>query len=106
MPAKAGVQLLAQDWVPASAGTSGKSGMSGKGEDEQKRAEQGTRSAHVERLGALRLAGSVERDLLDARLGLLEQFLAAALERFAALVDRDRFLERHLAFLEPLDDGL
>ena len=33
-----------------------------------------------------------------------QQFLAAPLERFAALVDRHRFLERHLALLQPLDD--
>ena len=59
---------------------------------------------HVERLGAGRLAGGVERDLLDPRLGLPQQLLAAALERLAALVDRDRLLERHLALFEPLDD--
>src|SRR5579883_584621 len=62
------------------------------------------RSLHIERLGASRLAGGVEGDLLHPRLGLAQQLLAAALERLAALVDRDRFLERHLAFLEPLDD--
>ena len=59
---------------------------------------------NVERLGAGRLAGGVERDLLDPRLGLAQQFLAAALERLAALVDRDQFLERNLALFEPLDD--
>src|SRR5262249_45044019 len=52
-------------------------------------------SLHIERLGPLRPAGGVEGDLLDARLGLLQQLLAAALERLAALVDRDRLLERH-----------
>src|SRR5215467_10471546 len=59
----------------------------------------------VERLGSGRLAGGIERDLLHARLGLPQQLLAAALERLAALIDRDRLLERHLALLEPLDDG-
>src|SRR5580692_10280980 len=63
-------------------------------------------SLHIERLGALRLAGGVEGDLFHARLRLAQQFLAAALEHLAALVDRDRLLERHLAFLEPLDDRL
>src|SRR5258708_20473056 len=61
-------------------------------------------SRHIQRLGAFRLAAGVEGDLLDPRLGLAQYLLAAALERFAALVDRDRLLERHLALLEPLDD--
>src|SRR5262245_7931182 len=60
----------------------------------------------VERLGSGRLASGVERDLLDPRLGLPQQLLAAALECLAALIDGDRFLERHLALLEPLDDRL
>src|SRR5262252_5843005 len=38
----------------------------------------------VERLSSGRLAGSIERDLLHARLGLPQQFLAAALEHLAA----------------------
>ena len=50
------------------------------------------------------VAGAVERDLFDPRLGLLQQFLAAAFQRLAALIDRDRFLERHLAAFKPLDD--
>ena len=61
-------------------------------------------SGDIERPGAGRLAGGIERDLLDPRLGLPQQFLAAALERLAALIDRDRFFERNLALLEPLDD--
>src|SRR5882757_11348451 len=61
-------------------------------------------SFHVEGLGAGRLARSVERDLLDPRLGLAQQLVAAALERLAALVDRHRFLERHLALFEALHD--
>src|SRR5258705_11555924 len=68
-------------------------------------AEDRNRLLHVERLGALGLAGGVQRDLFDAGLRLAQQLLAAALERLAALVDRDRFLQRHLAFFEALDDG-
>src|SRR5689334_4150324 len=63
-------------------------------------------SLHVERLAALRLAGRIEGDLLHPRLGLAQQLLAAALEHLAALVDRDRLLERDLALLESLDDRL
>src|SRR4051812_29725010 len=59
---------------------------------------------NVERLGAGRLAGGIERDFLDARLGLAQKLLATALECLAAFVDGDRFLERHLALFEPLDD--
>ena len=62
-------------------------------------------SLHVERLGSGRLAG-IEGDLLHPRLGLAQQFLAAALQRLAALVDRDRLLERHGAALELLHDLL
>src|SRR5262245_423597 len=64
----------------------------------------GARSGNVERLGAGRLASSIEPDLLHPSLGLAQQLLAAALERLAALVDGDRLLERHLALLEPFDD--
>src|SRR5262245_8858703 len=64
----------------------------------------GARSGNVERLGAGRLAGGIEPDLLHPSLGLAQQLLATALERLAALVDGDRLLERHLALLEPLDD--
>src|ERR1700732_561449 len=63
-------------------------------------------SLDVERLGAGRLAGGIERDLLHPRLRLAQQLLAAALEQLAAFIDGDRFLERHLALLEPLDDRL
>src|SRR3954454_22067599 len=63
-------------------------------------------SGDIERLGAGRLARGVDGDLLDARLGLAQQLLAAALERLAALVDRHGLLERHGALLEFLDDGL
>src|SRR5262245_37289745 len=64
----------------------------------------GAGSGDVERLGAGRLAGGIEPDLLHPSLGLAQQLLAAALERLAALVDGNRLLERHLALLEPLDD--
>src|SRR5262245_20636983 len=66
--------------------------------------EAGARSGNVERLGAGRLAGGIEPDLLHPSLGLAQQLLAAELERLAALVDGNRFLERHLALLEPFDD--
>src|ERR1700742_2661966 len=61
-------------------------------------------SLHVKRRDAHRLAAGIGGDLLDAGLGLAQQFLAAALERLAALVDRHRFLERNLALFEPFDD--
>src|SRR3569832_2827796 len=59
-----------------------------------------TASVHVERLAAGRLAAGIERDLLHPRFGLLQELLAAGLERLAALVHRARLLERHLATLE------
>src|SRR6478672_10882589 len=43
-------------------------------------------------------------DLVDAGFGLPQQLLAAPLQGLAALIDGDRFLQRHLALLEPLDD--
>src|SRR5215471_3340789 len=58
----------------------------------------------VERFCTGRLAGGIERDLLDPRLGLAQQLLATTLERLATLIDGDRLLERYLALLEPLDD--
>src|SRR5206468_4257562 len=61
-------------------------------------------SLHVERLGPGDLAVGIGGNLVDAGLGLAQQFLAAALQRLAALIDRDRFLERHLAVLQPLHD--
>src|SRR5262249_23274492 len=61
---------------------------------------------NVERLGAGHLAIGVGGDLVDAGLSLPQQFLAALLQRFTALVDRHRFLERYLAFFETLDDRL
>src|SRR5258708_23544036 len=63
-----------------------------------------TSSLHVERLGPGHLAVGVGGDLVDPRLGLPQQFLAAPLQGFAALVDGHRFLQRHLAVFEPLDD--
>src|SRR5882757_7722217 len=63
------------------------------------------RSIDVERLGSGGLAAGVERDLLDAGLGLAQQLLAAALEAFAALIDCNRLLKRNFAFLKSLHDG-
>src|SRR5829696_8019020 len=62
--------------------------------------------ARVERRRSGRLAGGADGDLLDAGLGALEERLAMLLQRLAALVDGDRFLERDLAALEALDDLL
>src|SRR6516225_7992898 len=42
---------------------------------------------HIERLGAGWSSARIERDLLDTRLGQAQQFLAAALERLAALIN-------------------
>src|SRR5258708_38744805 len=61
-------------------------------------------SLHVERFGSGRLAIGIGGDLVDPRLRLPQQFLASRLQRVAALVDGDGFLQRHLAFLEPLHD--
>src|SRR5262249_9153704 len=60
----------------------------------------------VEGLGAGRLAVLVERDLLDAGLGLAQQPVAMDLEGLAALVDEDRILELHVALFQALDDTL
>src|SRR5689334_18116183 len=59
----------------------------------------------VERFGARDFARAVGRDLLDPRLGLPQEFLAAPLQGLAPLIDGNRFLQGHLAVLEPLDDG-
>src|SRR5581483_12191412 len=59
---------------------------------------------HIQRRRAGGLATGIGGDLVDTRLGLAQQLLAAPLQRLAALVDRDGFLERHLAVLEPLYD--
>src|ERR1700754_1679236 len=61
-------------------------------------------SLHVERLGSGDLAIAVGGDLVDPRLSLPQQLLAAPFQRLAALVDGDGFLQWHLAVLEPLDD--
>src|SRR4029077_14863114 len=54
----------------------------------------GERLLHVERYGAVRLAARIGRDLVDAGLRLAQQFLAAALQGLAALIDRYRFFQR------------
>ncbi len=45
-------------------------------------------------------------DLLHALLGLRQQRLAALLQGFAALVDRDQFLKRNVAALKLGDNAL
>src|SRR6267154_3389329 len=49
-----------------------------------------TRLRDVERFRSGRLAGGVEPNFLQPRLGQAQPLLAATLERLAALVDRDR----------------
>ncbi len=51
-----------------------------------------------------RLAVGAKRDLLDFFLGVFQQIVAAFFQRFAACVDRDRFLKLDIAFLQPLDN--
>src|SRR6185295_12924312 len=63
-------------------------------------------STGIERLDARRLAVAAERDLLDARLGVLEARLAMPLEAVAFLIELDRLVERRLAFLEGAHDLL
>jgi len=63
-------------------------------------------SLDVERLDAFRLAVGAERNLLDSRLGALEQPVAMGLEQFAALIEGDRFLQRDGAAFELFDDRL
>src|SRR3954454_13175862 len=62
------------------------------------------RLVHVQGLCPHRLPGGIQGDLLDPGLGLAQQLLAASLQRFAALIDRHRLLERHLALFEPFHD--
>ncbi len=47
---------------------------------------------------------SETRGLFTRASALGQKLLAAALEHLAALVDRHRFLQRHLALFEPPDD--
>src|SRR6185312_8650641 len=61
-------------------------------------------SLNVERLGAGGLAVGIGGDLVNPCLRLPQQLLASSFQRLAAFVDRDRFLERYLALLEPLHD--
>ena len=60
----------------------------------------------VEGLGAGRLTVLTERDLLDTGFGLTQEPVAMGLQRFAPLIDEDRSLKLHIAFLKALDDGL
>src|SRR4051812_16988447 len=59
----------------------------------------------VERGRPRGLAVRADHDLLDPRLGELEQGLAMLLESFSTLVDLDGFLELDIAALEALHDG-
>src|SRR5258708_4973697 len=63
-----------------------------------------SRLVNVQWLGSGGVSGRIQGDFLDGGLGLPQQFLAAALERLAALVDRYRLFEGHFALLEPFDD--
>jgi hypothetical protein len=63
-----------------------------------------TSSLYIERLTAGWSAAGIERDLLDPRLSLAQQILAAALEHLATFVNGNRFLKRHLALFEAFDD--
>src|SRR5438105_4639604 len=62
------------------------------------------RSRDVQGLAPRGLAGRIQRDLFDPRLGLAQQLVAPALEGLAPFVDGDRFLQRHIAALELLHD--
>src|SRR5579863_294788 len=64
----------------------------------------GLRSVIVERRCALEGAVGRERNLLDAHFGVLEQFIAALLQRLPPLVEPDRFVQRHRALFELIDD--
>src|SRR5215218_9092445 len=60
----------------------------------------------IERRRPGRLSVRADGDLLDPRLGFLEQGLAVLLQRLTALVDRNRVLERDVAAFEPAHDSL
>src|ERR1700730_7907880 len=61
---------------------------------------------NVERFSPGDLPRRVGGNLVAAGLGLPQQFLTAAFQGLAALVDGDRFLQRHLAVFQPLHDRL
>src|SRR5581483_4492904 len=60
----------------------------------------------VERLGARGLAFGVAGDFFDTRLGFGEKRIATLLQRLAALVNLDGFLEGNVAFFKALHDLL
>src|ERR1700691_1083181 len=60
----------------------------------------------VERFSAGGRAAGVERDLLHARFGLPQQLFTTAFKRLTALVNSDRFLQRHFAVFKSSDDRL
>jgi hypothetical protein len=51
------------------------------------------------------LAAAVEADLFDPAFGSVEQLFAMLLQRFAALVDGDGFVKRHVAAFQPRYDA-
>src|SRR4051812_44176630 len=71
-----------------------------------RRRRRSTPLAGVERLGAGRPAVARQPDLLDAVLRRLQQAVAMRLQRLAAFIDADRLVERHLAALKIVDNGL
>ena len=60
----------------------------------------------MERLGAGRSTLGVQADRLDPRFRRVEPLGAAAAQRIAAFVQRDRLVERGIAGLQPADDRL
>ena len=63
-------------------------------------------SSIAQRFGSNWTIITAEPDLLHPHFGLFEEMLAALFQRFAALIDRDRLGERHVAPLKPIDDLL
>lgn len=59
----------------------------------------------VQRLHALRFSGAVETDLLDTLFGGVQQRLAMFFQGFAALVDGDRLVQRHVSALQACDNA-
>src|ERR1700722_6892694 len=62
------------------------------------------RSIVVEGSDSLEPSVRGQRDLLDAHFRVLEQFVAALLQGFAAFIKPDRLIQRNRAFFELIDD--
>src|SRR5580693_2075169 len=62
------------------------------------------RSVVVQRSNPLEPPVRGKRDLLDAHFGVLEELIAALLQRFASFVKPDRFVERDCALFQLIDD--